>query len=112
VTRRITLGAFVAAGLAVALALVFLVGPEASRAPDGLDKVAADHGLAAHEQPHALDDLPTAGYGVRGVHDRRLSTGLAGALGVTVTFAVTGGVFVLVRRRGQARAASAEPAPG
>jgi cobalt/nickel transport system permease protein len=85
-------------GLVVAAALAFFVGPLASSKPDGLEKVAADHGLQASE--HALDGSPTAGYEVRGVGDERLATGLAGLVGVAVTFAVAGGVVLLVRRRG------------
>jgi cobalt/nickel transport system permease protein len=107
----VAFGAFIAIGLAVALALALLVSPEASREPDGLDKVAADHGLADHERAHALHDLPTAGYEVRGLRDQRLGTGLAGALGVTVTFAATGGVFLIVRRRARS-GAPADPLPG
>ena len=40
--------------------------------------------------------MPTAGYAVEGVDDDRLSTGLAGVIGVTVTFAIAGGLFLVV----------------
>ena len=53
-----------------------------------------------------LDDTPTAGYEVRGVDDDRLSTGLAGLIGVGVTFALAGGLFLVVRRTGRRRQAS------
>jgi PDGLE domain len=95
---RLGLGAFVAAGLIVALALAFFVSPSASGNPDGLDKVAIDEGFADSETEHALADAPTAGYEVRGVDDDRLSTGLAGVIGVAVTFSVAGGVMLVVRR--------------
>jgi cobalt/nickel transport protein len=95
---RLGLGAFVAAGLIVALALAFFVSPSASGNPDGLDKVAIDEGFADSETDHALADAPTAGYEVRGVDDDRLSTGLAGVIGVAVTFSVAGGVMLVVRR--------------
>lgn len=95
---RLGFGAFVAAGLAVALVLAFFVSPSASGDPDGLAKVAGDTGLAATETDHALDDAPTAGYEVRGVDDDRMSTGLAGVIGVAVTFALAGGVMLVVRR--------------
>jgi cobalt/nickel transport system permease protein len=87
----------VVVGLVVAAALAFFVGPLASSKPDGLEKVAADHGL--QQAAHPLERSPTAGYEVRGVEDRRLSTGLAGLAGVGVTFAVAAGVVLLVRRR-------------
>ncbi|MEJ7585391.1 MAG: PDGLE domain-containing protein [Acidimicrobiales bacterium] len=96
---RIGLGVFIAAFLGVAYLLAFAVSPEASSKPDGLNKVADDKGFNVAEKPHALeDDSPTAGYAVEGVDDERLSTGLAGLIGVTVTFAIAGGLFLLVRR--------------
>lgn len=94
---RVGFGVFVGAGLLVALGLAFLVGPGASRSPDGLEKVAIDEGFDGTARDHDLADLPTADYGVEGVDDERLSTGLAGLIGVTVTFLVTAGVFVAVR---------------
>ena len=96
---RLGFAAFVVAGLVVALALAFLVSPEASSAPDGLDRVALDAGFAGAEEPHALEDLPTAGYEVRGIDDDRLSTGVAGVIGVAVSFGVAGGLALLVGRR-------------
>ncbi|MEA2829099.1 MAG: cobalt/nickel transport protein [Actinomycetota bacterium] len=96
--RRIKLPLFVGAGLAVALLLAFLVSPHASSQPDGLNKVAVDHGFADQQKPQALGDGPLAGYGVKGVDDNRLSTGLAGIIGVTATFALGLGFFALVRR--------------
>jgi hypothetical protein len=95
--RRLAL--FVAAGLAVALALAFFLSPEASRQPDGLNRVAIDQGFADEEAGHRLEDSPLSGYQVEGVDDDRLSTGLAGAVGVAVTFAVAGGLFLMLRRR-------------
>ena len=102
---RIRLGAFIAAGLAVAGALAFFVSPEASTKPDGLDKVAIEEGFADKERPHALDDVPTAGYAVKGVDNERLSTGLAGVIGVTAAFALGAGLVVLVRRSRRASTA-------
>ena len=101
---RVGLAAFIAAGLAVALALAFVVGPVASDEPDGLERVAIDQGFADEAATHALDDLPTAGYAVEGVDDERLSGGLAGLLGVTATFLLAGGLLLVVRRAGGAAA--------
>jgi cobalt/nickel transport protein len=100
VSRRVRFGfgAFVAAGLILALVLAFFVSPSASGDPDGLNKVAIDEGFADTERDHALEDAPAAGYEVRGVDDDRLSTGVAGVIGVAVTFAVAGGVMLVVKR--------------
>jgi cobalt/nickel transport protein len=100
VRRPVRFGVFLAGGLILALALAFFVSPQASGSPDGLNRVAIDEGFADTETDHALSDTPTAGYGVEGVDDERLSTGLAGILGVTITFALAGGLFLLVRRTG------------
>jgi hypothetical protein len=103
VAGRLKLSLFVGAGLAVALLLAFLVSPEASSKPDGLNKVAIDQGFADQEQNHSLQDGPLAGYGVKGVDDERMSTGLAGIIGVATTFALGLGFFALVRARGPRR---------
>jgi hypothetical protein len=42
-------------------------------------------------------DSPVADYTVRGVDNERLSTGLAGLIGVLVTFGVGLGLFALLR---------------
>lgn len=106
---RFGFGAFVAGGLIVALALAFFVSPSASGDPDGLNKVAMDKGFDDTETDHALGDGPTAGYEVRGVDDDRLSTGLAGIIGVAVTFSVAGGVMLVVRRARRTSTARAVP---
>ena len=93
------LALFVASGLAVALALAFFLSPQASRQPDGLDRVASDQGFAGEETGHRTEDSPLAGYGVESLDDDRLSTGLSGVIGVTVTFVLAGGLFLVLRRR-------------
>jgi hypothetical protein len=98
VSGRVKLPLFVGAGLAVALLLAFFVSPQASSQPDGLNKVAIDQGFDTQEKPHRLDDGPLAGYGVDGVDNQRMSTGLAGVIGVAATFALGAGFFALVRR--------------
>lgn len=86
------------AGLLVSLLLAGLVSGFASSSPDGLEKVAEEQGFAQTAQDSALADSPLADYGVAGVEDERLSTGLAGVVGVGVTFAFGLGLFALVRR--------------
>jgi hypothetical protein len=101
--RRIGLAAFVVGGLVVASGLAFFVSPRASSEPDGLENVANEEGFADTGTDHALDDAPTAGYEVRGVDDDGLSTGLAGLIGVALTFAATGLLFLVVRRSSRRR---------
>ena len=91
--------------VAFALVAVVLAGGAsyvASSAPDGLDRVAEDHGIAEREKPHALGDGPMADYAVKGLASPWLSGGLAGVTGVVVVLALTSGVAFAVRRRNAA----------
>jgi cobalt/nickel transport system permease protein len=97
---------FMVGGLIVALGLAFFVSPYASREPDGLERVSIDQGFANSAQDHALADGPLADYGVAGVKDEKLSTGLAGVIGVAVTFGVAMILFGVLRSTRARRGAS------
>jgi hypothetical protein len=88
---------FVVGGLVVTLGLAFFVSPLASGSPDGLERVAIDQGFADTAEEHAVGDGPLADYGVKGVEEEGLSTGLAGVIGVAVTFGVGMILFGLLR---------------
>ena len=88
---------FVVAGLLLAVALAIFVSPFASSSPDGLERVAEDEGFAETAAEHRLDDSPVADYAVDGVDDERVSGGLAGLVGVLVTFGLGVGVFAVLR---------------
>lgn len=93
---------FVVGGLVVVLGLAFFVSPLASESPDGLERVSIDEGFAETAEEHPLDDGPLADYGVEGVEDEGLSTGLAGVIGVAITFGIgmiLFGVLRLLRAR-------------
>jgi cobalt/nickel transport system permease protein len=97
------------AGALLALVLAGVVSFYASQHPDGLEKVAADKGIDAKVEDHALADAPLADYAVKGVDNERFSGGLAGVLGVGATLLVGTGVFWVVKRRG---GEGAQPAAG
>jgi cobalt/nickel transport system permease protein len=93
-------------GLAVALALGIFVSPFASSSPDGLEKVAEDHGfLDAAEEGEPLVSAPLPDYAVPGIEAEGPSTGMAGFLGTVAVF-VAGYVAIrlatLRRRTGEA----------
>jgi cobalt/nickel transport system permease protein len=88
-----------AAGVALSVLLAGFVSFYASAAPDGLEKVAADHGIDERVRDHAAAGSPLADYGVEDVTDTRLSGGLAGTIGVGATLALGTGVFWAARRR-------------
>lgn len=93
---------FLVAGLLVALLIAGVVSYYASSSPDGLTRVAEDHGIAATEERHSAEDSPLGGYTTKGVADPRLAGGLAGVLGVTIVLLLAGGVAFAVRRRDSA----------
>ena len=95
--RSANLRLFVAGGLLVAIGLAMLVSGFASSAPDGLNKVAEDHGIAASARQHLFENGPLAGYAVKGVNSDRLSTGISGLIGVLVTFGIGLALFALLR---------------
>jgi len=90
--------ALVVGGLLLALLLAGVASYYASSAPDGLNKVAIEQGFDDRQRQHDLEDSPFAGYETEGVDDGRLSGGLAGVVGVLVTFALVGGLTLAVRR--------------
>lgn len=90
---------FLLVGLVVALLLAGIASYYASSQPDGLEKVAADHSLDVNASDSHLSEGPLADYAVRGMDNERLSVGLAGVIGVSVTFVLAGGFFLLVRGR-------------
>jgi cobalt ECF transporter T component CbiQ/cobalamin biosynthesis protein CbiM len=103
---------FLGGGLVVALLLAGVVSNFASRSPDGLDatalqgctvnqagEITGGTCMAQQEQGHQLGRGPLADYGIAGFDNDFLSTGLAGAAGVLVTFGIGVGLFQLARRR-------------
>jgi cobalt/nickel transport protein len=112
---------FILGGLLVALFLAGVVSNFASGSPDGLDaasrkgctfsendEITGGDCMARNAKDHELADSPLADYGLSGIGNSFVSTAIAGVTGVLVTFAVAGGIFWLVRRRGSGASDSAE----
>jgi len=95
-TRRFALIAFV-----VSLLIAGVLSWYASSSPDGLEHVAETTGFGQTAQEHATAGGPLADYEARGVDSGRLSTGLAGVIGVAVTGLLMGGLVLVLRRRGR-----------
>jgi hypothetical protein len=96
---------FLGIGLVVALIVAGVLSGFAAGDPDGLERVAIDEGFDETAEDHALADSPLADYAVEGVEDERLSTGLAGVIGVAITLVVAGGLFSGIRLYGKSRRA-------
>lgn len=88
---------FVLLGVGLALALAFFVSPLASSSPDGLERVAIDQGFEGQASEHAMATGPLADYGVAGVHETWLSTGLSGVIGVVLCFALAAALVLAIR---------------
>lgn len=88
-----------AVGLAIAAGIVVILAPLASPDPDGLERVAEDHGFIGMAQNFFSGLL--GDYAIPGIDDPTLSTILSGLLGIAIVVAF---VFVLgrvvARRRG------------
>jgi hypothetical protein len=94
---------FLGIGVLVALVVAGVLSGFASDDPDGLVRVSIDQGFDAAAADHAPADSPLADYAVDGVEDGRLSTGLAGIIGVTITLALSGALFYGIHLYGRAR---------
>jgi hypothetical protein len=99
---RMRVWGFILGGLVVALVLAGVVSGFASSEPDGMERVAIDEGFIDTAEDHDLADSPVADYGVEGVDNERVSTGLAGLIGVVVTFGIGCALFLVVRKRPKA----------
>lgn len=105
--------AFIIGGLLVSLGLAFFVSPLASSSPDGLERVSIDKGFDDTAEDDSLaDDTPFADYGVSGVEDEGLATGVAGIVGVVVTFGIGLLLFGLLLRRNESGSGEVASADG
>jgi hypothetical protein len=99
-TRTLSMKAFVTLAVAVAVGLAFAASPFASSSPDGLERVAGDHGFADSGRLHSVQqDAPVPDYAFPGIDDPRLATGVAGFAGTLAVFALAFGAGVVLRRR-------------
>jgi hypothetical protein len=102
--NRKSLFIFIAAGLALAVALALFVAPWASSEPDGLEKVAEDKGFieAAEETEPAWEGSPIPDYAVPGLEESRpaLATALAGLAGTVGIFLIAWGLALILKKRG------------
>ena len=93
-TRPVAFGLLIASVILAGVLSYF-----ASSKPDGLEKVASDHGISAAERPHDNEESPLAGYQTAGIDGSWVSGGVAGVLGVVAVGAAGTGLFMLLRPR-------------
>jgi cobalt/nickel transport system permease protein len=86
-------------GLGIAALIVLLLAPLASPHPDGLERVAEDHGFLAQAQGALYAILPD--YTVPGLDDPVITTIVAGLIGLVIVFLAMWGLGTLITRRRQ-----------
>lgn len=102
--RRLSIIAFTALALAVAIGLSVGVSPYASSSPDGLEKVAEQKGFLTDGRLGSVqEDAPIPDYAFPGVADERFATGVAGLVGTLGVFAVALALGYALRRRSARR---------
>jgi ABC-type cobalamin transport system permease subunit len=107
--RRHYLGLLVV-GVGIALSIA-LFSPLASSEPDGLEKVAENHGFMTQAEGAPYEVI--ADYVLPGVDNEHLATVLAGIIGVIIVAAIALAIAFLLRRlRGAQRSTSSGGGPG
>ena len=94
------------AGIALALVVV-LFSPLASGHPDGLERIAEDKGFREHAEDAPYELLPD--YSIPGIEDERVSTIVAGVVGVLLVAGLTYGIGLILGRRKRASGGGAPP---
>ena len=90
---------FMVVGLLISVLLAGGASFYANSNPDGLEKVAQDIGFIDTAKDNVNSEATLADYGVKGIENERLSVGVAGLIGVVATGAISGGLFLLLRRK-------------
>jgi len=86
-------------GLIIALILAFFLSPLASSLPDGLEKVAHDHGFIAQGETSSILKSPIPDYSFPGIKNEKMATAISGLLGTLVIFGIGCGLALLLKRR-------------
>jgi cobalt/nickel transport system permease protein len=84
---------FAMAAVLVAVFLAMVVSQFAVSSPDGLERVAEDHGFAESAREHVFANGLFADYATRGIGNAALSLAVAGLAGVAVTLLVGVGLM-------------------
>ncbi len=91
---------FVLAALLASLLVAGFGSFYASTHPDGLERVAEQTGFSDRARDSVAEDGPLAGYETKGVENERVSRAVAGVAGALLVLGLSGGLFLILRRRG------------
>lgn len=85
--------------LILAIALALFLSPFASSFPDGLERVAEDHGFIDHGEGQEVVQSPIPDYAMPWIANEKVATALAGIIGTLLTLAVVYGIACLLKSR-------------
>ncbi len=92
--------AFVLVALVVSFLLAIFISPFASPNPDGLERVAEDKGfIELAEERVAWQSSPIPDYLFPGIGSESVATGVAGMIGVVITFGAAYFVAIILKGR-------------
>lgn len=90
---------FIILALAISFFLAIFISPFASPYPDGLERVAEDKGfIGLAEGKAAWTASPITDYVFPGVKNESVATGLAGLIGVAITFGAAYGLAKALKK--------------
>jgi cobalt/nickel transport protein len=75
-------------GLIIAVIVAFFLSPLASSWPDGLEKVAHDHGFIVKGEQGSIFKSPIPDYVFPGLKNEKLAVSISGFLGTVIIFIV------------------------
>jgi len=85
-------------GLIIAVIVAFFLSPLASSWPDGLEKVARDHGFMVKGEQGSVFKSPIPDYIFPGLKNEKMATAISGLLGTLVIFGIGYGLASLLKK--------------
>jgi cobalt/nickel transport protein len=85
-------------GLIIAVIVAFFLSPLASSWPDGLEKVAHDHGFIVKGEQGSIFKSPIPDYIFPGLKNEKMATAISGLLGTLVIFGIGYGLAGLLKK--------------
>jgi cobalt/nickel transport protein len=90
-------------GLIIAVIVAFFLSPLASSWPDGLEKVAHDHGFMVKGEQGSIFKSPIPDYIFPGLKNEKMAIAISGLLGTLVIFGIGYGLASLLKKNKDCR---------
>ncbi|MDD5529944.1 MAG: PDGLE domain-containing protein [bacterium] len=86
-------------GLIISFFLVLFISPFASSSPDGLERVAINKEFIEKGEGHNVIKSPMPDYLIPGIKQEKVSTSVAGLIGVLIVFGIAYGASAIFRKK-------------